>query len=215
MKFGFWERLGKSFWSRDAYQAVASSSVGSALGYLGLLSMLVAIVVAAQAQWAVGKGVGTFKQEKWWERNLPEIRIAKGKASSPAPQPFTYRYRNDALKEEVVVIVDTTGQTTQLEPALAQGILLTDTKLIVRQNQRGMLQTREIPLERWPDMTINQVSLEQCFGTIATWTWLVVWLCIVWLWSAPEDCSFFANEGNPTYGQSWRNSVRRVRPLSS
>ncbi len=175
---GVWARLWGSGWRVDAYRDAAAGRVRSLVGYLGALVAMATSLTTVQTQLALAQAVRSFNTEKLWERNLPEIEIKHGEVSSPVPQPFTLE------RDGFVFILDTTGTTTDLDPSVRQGLLLTKTDLFLRR-RRAVRETRRYALEEFPDVVLNQTTVGQMLDVIKAWAWLAVGLFVfLWLWVA-------------------------------
>jgi hypothetical protein len=145
------------------------------LGYLALLALLAAAVTTANVSMHISRGITQFKATRWWDNNLPEIAIAGGKASSPVAQP----YRKDF--GDTVFILDTTGQTTGVEPGAPNTVLVTETQFLLRQSRRG--QTRVHDLNKFPDMVLNQANIEAWLDGVTRWLWAAIAVALFcWLW---------------------------------
>jgi hypothetical protein len=133
-----------------------------------LLVTLYAGIEGALNHVTIGKAVRQFQADKWWERNLPEIRIENGRVSSPATQPFVKELQREG--EVYIFVLDTTGATGTLDPTYRQGVLLTEHEVIAR-DRDGSIQGYS--LRRVRNFVLNQVTLERWGRILATWAWLV------------------------------------------
>lgn len=173
-----WQLLWRSGWSSEAYRQVASARVRRLFGYLALLIVIATVIVSVRAHVSFQKLVVSFKTEKTWERQFPEIQISKGKASSPAQQPFVWE------GADFVFILDTTGTTTDLSAQYRQGVLVTDREIVVHR-QRGLKEERRYSLQGVPDMVINQAALEGMLEAIIRWVGpMVAIVMFLWFWIA-------------------------------
>lgn len=170
--------LWRSAYSADAYREIAAGGMGKAFAYLALLVAIGTLAFTAAAQIGVNRAVAEFTRSRLWEQHLPEIRVAGGKVSSPAPQPFVKEI------DKFVFVLDTTGATTDLDPKYEQGVLVTESEILVRR-MRGVRETRRYALDQVPDVVLNQANVEQVLGRIGQWAWLAVGIAVwVWLWIA-------------------------------
>jgi len=120
--------------------------------------------------------VREFKETRYWEKNFPEIRITDGKVSSPVEQPFTFE------EDDFVFILDTRDATKELDLSYRNGILLTRTDLIYR-SRPG--ETRHYSLEKFPNLILNQATVERFLQLIRNWTWVVTaFFLTIWFWIA-------------------------------
>jgi hypothetical protein len=178
-RFGLWSRMWRSAWCAEAYRDAASRSVGSAFGYLAVLIAIAAAVTALVSQVRVGQAVAMFKAQRLWEAYLPEIRLTDGTVSSPVEQPFVREL------DGTVLILDTTGQTTELDPQYEQGLLITEREIVLRRGRGVTQETRRYTLDRLPDLVLNQATAERFLDQVKAWTWVVVGLgMLIWLWIA-------------------------------
>jgi len=176
--FGTWSGLWRSAFDADMYRQAAAGSLRRVFGYLAVLLAIAAVVITVQANILFNQSARRFSDSQWWAKNLPEIRIEQGRASSPVPQPFVYEQAAFAF------VLDTTGGTTELDPKYRQGVLLTSTELFLRRQRRGE-ETRRYSLAEMPDVTINQATLQGWLNRLATWGWVpVLVIMTVWLWVA-------------------------------
>lgn len=177
-RFGVWSLLWKSPFSLEAWQDVGPGSFSRMWRYLALLISLAAIIVTIIVQVGMLRVVGNFKQQRWWERNLPDMRIANGQVTSSATQPYVREF------DDFVFVLDTTGATGDLDPKYRNGILVKKQEVIIRR-QRGAEEIRRFSLSEVPDFELNQASVEELLNRVLSWLWLVVLLgYMVWLWVA-------------------------------
>ncbi|MBI3319659.1 MAG: DUF1189 domain-containing protein [Candidatus Omnitrophica bacterium] len=170
--------LWRSAYSAEAYREIAAGRTAKAFGYLAALIAIATVVFTIAAQIGASRAVDEFKRSRLWEQNLPEIRIAGGKVSSPAQQPYVKEIGG------TVFVLDTTGATTDLDPKYEQGVLVTQSEVIVKR-LRGIRETRRYALDQVPDMVLNQANVEQLLARVRQWAWLVVGIGdLIWLWIA-------------------------------
>ena len=175
-RFGIWALLWRSPWSADAYRDVAAGGVGRIFGYLALLIAIVALITSVRVHTAVSGFAQSFRELKPWEANLPEIQIREGRATTLPARPYVFQ------NEDVMIVIDTTGETTELDPQYREGFLLTETELILRMGP-GPGETRRLPFAGVPDLTLNQTTVERAIQIISPWTWLGVAVAMtIWLW---------------------------------
>lgn len=176
--FDTWSGLWRSAFDADVYRQASAASKRRVFGYLAVLLAIAAVVITVQAHVLFNQSARRFSDSQWWAKNLPEIRVEKGQASSPVEQPFVYEQGGFAF------MLDTTGGTTELDAKYRQGVLLTKTELFLRRQRRGE-ETRRYSLAEMPDVTLNQTTLQGWLNLLATWGWIpVLVIMTVWLWVA-------------------------------
>ena len=175
-------RVGSGLWrsaySAEAYREIAAGGMGRAFGYLAVLIALATAVFTVAAQIGISRAVAEFKSSRLWEQNLPEIRLAGGKVSSPAQQPYVKEIKG------TLFVLDTTGTTTDLDPKYEQGVLVTQSEVVVRRF-RSIRETRRYALDQVSDMVLNQANIERILERVGQWAWLAVGIAVlIWLWIA-------------------------------
>lgn len=121
----FWRQIVLSFSSGGFYQTVARQPLAKSLRYFTLLILIASVLLSARYALVLSQVLG--EAEGWARQHLPEIRITKGKVQSPVSQPWRH-----AVDQLFVVILDTTGQTQEIPSEFAQGILLTQDRMILK-----------------------------------------------------------------------------------
>ena len=152
------------FWSREAYRRAASASVPSMLWYLAGLITLTAIVVTFAVQPVLVQRLDQL--EAWMLRYLPEFSIHHGVVTSAVPQPYVVKTK------ELVFTLDTTGQTTEVDPTYPYAVLLTRQQLVVRSpdgiDQRDMSQL--------DGLVVDAPMIERVTEGLRSWIWVIVGL---------------------------------------
>lgn len=150
MSKNFFGQLFRSVSSPQFYQELATRRFSEGMKYFSLLILFVTLVLSTRFSVEALKGLSEF--ETWSKTHLPEIVIEKGVVSVNAPQPWR--------KEEghLAVIIDTTGQTRDIDDAYAQGVLLTRDKLILK---RGPYETRRYDLSKIESFRLNARTVER------------------------------------------------------
>ena len=173
-RFRVWQRLWRSAYSAEAYRDVAGDRVPSLIGYLAVLITLVTVLSTMAAQIRISRLLDEFKP--WLIESVPELRIQEGRVSSPVDQPYVWEM------EAFGFVLDTTGATTELDPAYDEGVLLTETELIYRRSQ---FETRRYDVSEFPDVELNAQTWDQWIGAIKSWLWVPVAIStFLWLWVA-------------------------------
>jgi hypothetical protein len=74
--------------------------------------------------------------------------------------------------------------TTRLDEQATAGILVTEREIVVRQRRRAH-ETRTYALDEFPDMVLNQQTIEVWLSALVAWGWIVVAVGLtLWLWIA-------------------------------
>jgi hypothetical protein len=118
-----------SFFSRELYRDVGLNWKGVGFGYLFLLLAICTV----PRMFKIQKGLSNFidEQSPPFINQVPKITVEKGEVHIDQPQPY---YIKAPDSNEVIAIIDTTGQVQSLDNTDAF-VLLTKTKLISRQNK--------------------------------------------------------------------------------
>ena len=102
-----------------------------------------------------------------WAQQLPTITIVNGTAALSDPQPVRLERRDVAGVGDLVVVVDTTGQTTRLDEPVGFGFLLTAHELRIQ--QRRVTRTYSF-------RDVRQLTIDDAF--LARWGRVLTrWLC--------------------------------------
>lgn len=159
----FAERMGGAFGSADAYRDAAAGGTGRMIGYVALLIVVATAAVTVKTHIALVQALELAKP--WVREHVPEIRIQDGKVTSPAPQPYVQQ------SKEFTFILDTTGQTTALDPKVEQGVLLTATEIIYR---RSAVRTETYSLAQVKQLLIAPATIETWISTAQQWLWVAI-----------------------------------------
>jgi len=160
-----------SFYSKPLYRDVALSWRGSGLGYLFVLLAFCWIPMMIVFQTA-------FLKFSSWDvpaiaRQLPQIVIANGNVSVTGDQPRYIRYPDS---QEILAIVDTTGQIQSLDNTKA-AILLTKNKFMVK---NGKVETRTFDLSQVPNFVLDEDRIMQWVNTARMYLVLVLYpVCLL------------------------------------
>ncbi len=129
------------------YKEIFTQPLGKALRYLLFLAILVTLVLGIR----YGIGLSRFSQKtlNWIEENAPYIEISGGVVKADVEQPF--------LKEDkdFVMIIDTTGQTKEIDKKYRTGILLKKDKLIIKQDE---IRTQEFDLSKIKSFKLDKTA---------------------------------------------------------
>ena len=147
-----------------AYPALTTATVRQLWSYLVTIVLLSAV--------GLSLAVGTaFRQQMRhlvvWAQQLPTITITDGTATVADTQPVRLERRDVAGVGDLLVVVDTTGQTTQLGEPVGLGLLLTAHDVRIQQGRRR----RTYSFRDVKHMIIDDAWLTRT-GRALTW-----WLC--------------------------------------
>ncbi len=150
-----------AFFSRDLYR-----DVGQRWGIKTFALLLLVILVA----WIpfvmnLSSQMSKFVDEEgsFFIEQVPPITFKNGRASVDAEQPY-YIHKRDS--DEVIAIIDTTGEVTSLEGPTAV-VLLTETKFHVWEENKS--QTKITDLGDVPDFYVDAPKLEKWVPLISSW----------------------------------------------
>lgn len=118
-----------SFYSKELYKDVGLHWKGVGFAYLLLLLAICTVPRIFKFQRDLSRFID--KEAPPFVERVPRITIANGEVSVDEPQPY---YIKDPDSNDVLVIIDTTGEIQSLEGTEAFA-LLTKTKLIHRQSE--------------------------------------------------------------------------------
>ncbi|MBI2142559.1 DUF1189 family protein [Candidatus Woesearchaeota archaeon] len=122
-KDGMLKEFYKCLTSFSYYGKVKDNTAKRALSYLAILMLVFTLLPIIAGFTIIIMGASTL--------NIPEVRIQGGQASADVQQPYVI-YGNGS---ETAVIIDTTGQTKDLD-AYKTGALLTKAALIIKQEKQ-------------------------------------------------------------------------------
>lgn len=136
-KFGMIHIPVMSFFSKELYQDVGGNWKGVNFFYL----FLVLAVCWVPAMMRIQGGLTNFVDNDAPKiiEQIPEITVTDGEASITSPEPY---YIKDPDSGDVMVIIDTTGETTSLEATTAI-CLLTKDSVMTKKNE---IETRSYDL---------------------------------------------------------------------
>lgn len=147
----------RSFTSVRFYQELVHRRLLDGVKYFSTLILLVAFLLSVRFTFEIFKGLAHF--EEWAGVHLPEIVIEGGKVAVDAPQPWQRQEGN------FVMIMDTTGKTTEIDETSTQGFLLTQDRLILKRNP---YETRRYDLSRVDSFRLNAAAVRK-WGRIGRW----------------------------------------------
>ncbi len=176
LKFPWWRALWLSFFSRSLYQSVARQWQGIGSLYLLIVSALVVMPITMQ----IRDGYLTFIENELplYLDDLPELTIQNGQASTPEDHPYII---NDKGTTDPFIVVDTTGQYTDLDQTSA-AVLITADRISIRKND---VSTQSYSFSELGDMTIDRSAIETFMATTGKFIMpfaYIVLIAISWFW---------------------------------
>lgn len=159
-----------SFFSRDLYRDVGQNWRGITALYLLLLLAFCWIFET----WVVHTKVSQFiaNETPPFIEQIPEITIKDGNVSINEPEPY---FINDPGSNNVIAIIDTSGQYTSLDGTLAY-LLLTNNKLIGRKSET---ETRVYDLSQIDAFFLDQAVANKFVSIFKTYFPFVFYVCAV------------------------------------
>lgn len=116
------------------YSYVAKQPFGAAIRHFLKMTVLVGTICSILM---VTQMIFMNRFLTWCRDNLPEITISEGNAAADVPQPYVAQ-RDEAGRIEFTVVIDTTGETTQLDEDYVNGILVRKNGVVFRFGKRTM-----------------------------------------------------------------------------
>lgn len=128
-----------SFFSKDLYRDVAQNWRGFGFVYLLLLLALAWVPDVV----TIHRGFAGFveKEGEALVAQMPKITITKGEVSVDPPGPH---YIKDPETGNVIMVIDTSADASELEKYPDAAVLLTRTQFITRQEKRGQTRIQEL-----------------------------------------------------------------------
>src|SRR5438552_3640918 len=127
------------------FAEVAKQRTRRTLVYL----LLLIVIAAASATVLTLRLRELVKQLEPHLDEIPTITIENGRATADVEQPWVKRLGRDHAGNEMVAIIDTTGTRQDFENGEV-GVFLKRTVVVVKTVEKK----EEIPLSRFPDMTV-------------------------------------------------------------
>lgn len=159
-----------AFFSKDLYRDVGQNWKGIAALYLLLLLAFCWIFET----WAVTAKLSQFitNETPPFIEQIPEITITEGNVSINKPVPY---FINDPESNNVIAIIDTSGQYTSLDNSEAY-LLLTKNKLIGRKSET---ETRVYDLSQIDKFFLDQATANKFLNIFKTYFPFVFYVCAV------------------------------------
>lgn len=143
--------------SRGFFQDVALRWRGIGMRYLMLILALTWLTVLGKITVDFSRYINGAAVEDL--KDFPSMTLAKGKLSSPVPQPYVF-----SVKGSPLFVLDTTGEIKRPGEKGAP-LLITETEFI--QEQPGS--TRNESLAAFPDMTVDSAKAMSFMRTVRNW----------------------------------------------
>lgn len=159
-----------SFFSKDLYRDVGQNWKGIAALYLLLLLAFCWVFET----WVVNTKVSQFitNEAPPFIEQIPEITIHDGNVSINEPVPY-FIHRPES--NDVIAIIDTSGQYTSLDNTEAY-ILLTKDKLIGKESET---ETRTYDLSQIDEFFLDQAAVNNFINIFKTYFPFVFYICAV------------------------------------
>ncbi len=164
-KYGCFQAIIKSFYSRDLYRdVVANWNVGVIL-YILLVLSICWVLLAVQIQRVVNVHYEEFSTKFYPQ--IPEMTIKNGELTTPEKRPYLIK---DPKKDAVVAIIDTSGKYQTLDKSSAE--ILVTKHAIFYQNKSKLGRSHEFDSDL--NLEIKPVQLESKLKIIFNWMWILV-----------------------------------------
>lgn len=148
-----------SFFSKALYRDVCFNWKGAGIGYLFLLVTLCWIPQLFFWQTQINNFVHASAPNAIAQ--LPEIIFKSGTASTKEQKPFVLTATNS---NEPLIVIDTTGATTDIDQTHGALMLITPHALIIKDDNN---KTNTFTFKDFKDFTINQTKLTQWVDWLA------------------------------------------------
>ncbi len=149
-----------SFYSKSFYKDVARNWNSTGFFYLFLLVLLCIIPMMFSFQEAVSAFVAD--EAPGIVRQVPEIKITKGKISIDKPMPYIIK---DPDKSAPLIIIDTTGKIMSLDGSPAT-MLITESKIIMK---KSSVETRTFSLSELDGFCLDRSMVYKFLDIINEW----------------------------------------------
>jgi len=169
-KYGLFHPPVLSFFSKDLYIDVARNWTGTGIIYLLMLLIITWGLITVRAHFATTALLNS--EGRAIAAKIPTMKLTKGKIAFEVEQPFIV---NEPESDKPLIILDTTGQTTSLDDHPGVVMLVTETKMITRNQGK----VEEVDLSQLPDFKVDQQTLQgwlESAGTIIVIVLLPIFL---------------------------------------
>jgi hypothetical protein len=138
--------------------------LAEALRHLAILAFLLTAARVAAFGPLLQKMIDTGAQ--FVQKEMPEVRIENGRATTDVHQPWSRSF--DA---QFQIVIDTTGQTQQIDAAFPTGLLIGPTKIIYK---RGPEMTQDIDLSKVQAFSTRGPKMAEWIADIKGWVYPVL-----------------------------------------
>jgi hypothetical protein len=142
----FWQSISDF----DFYKRVINFSPSAVFKYFLILLFILCLSISLGLSFKANKFI--MQLSNWAVESLPAIYIDSGVVNVDAQMPFVTE------KDNLKIIIDTTGQTLSIGESVKRGILLTDRQLIYKQSD---FETNAYDLSGIKKFTLNKESIER------------------------------------------------------
>lgn len=164
-RYGYWQAIALSFYSRDFYRDVKQNWGANVIPYLFLVLTLGWLPLLYALQIKMNRELPPIVQSI--APQFPIITIKNGIISTPENKPY---FIKDADSKQVLAIIDTSGRYTNLDKTPAD-FLVTKSTLMTRTNTNTVkIQTISTSLSA----TLNPTELSQKVLTFSQWLWMIL-----------------------------------------
>jgi hypothetical protein len=161
---GFFASIPQSCTNFGFYKQAVNQPIKKALIYIFLILLIAAVLMSIGNIIRINKFIDEGKD--WALKNVPEISIVNGKTQVKVPQPYIVW-----KDENFIFLIDTTGQNIAIDTAFKAGAILTQTKLIMKQDE---LRTQQYELAQFPNCTVNKETITRWSKIGQTVIWIIL-----------------------------------------
>lgn len=132
------------------YKEIFPQSFGKTLRYLLVLALFVTLVLGVR--YGIFLNKASKQGLQWIQENVPYIEITDGVVSADVEQPYIIE------DKDFVAIIDTTGETNEIDSRYETGVLLVKNKLIFKQSD---VRTQEFDLSKIESFQLDENTLKK------------------------------------------------------
>jgi uncharacterized protein YuzE/large-conductance mechanosensitive channel len=148
-KINFFVRIKKSILNFDFYQTIVKESVGNALGYLVLLSLIIGVLSCIKPVYETNKIVGLVIN--YFESDIPYFEFNNGELQVKGDMPIVFEEGTS------IVVVNTEEELEEnILDDYQQGVLITKTKIISKDG----IEKREYSLKDFGTLSFDKESIQ-------------------------------------------------------
>lgn len=167
-RYNILQAIPMSFFSRDLYRDVANRWNGKTFLYLLVIVALSWIAFTIQTQIAINAGYRDLSAKI--VPQFPVITVKDGKMSTPENRPYEIK----GPKNEVIGIIDTSGQYTTLDKS--QIFLITSSEFITHSGGANSDQTKITRLPSNVNMVVDPVVVNHYIEKYLDYLWIIIFL---------------------------------------